>query len=367
MGRRFIQMRLIIFTLVLIWVISACEEDNESSGTADPSNLSQNDEGSGSGEEFSEDKIKIGFSMDTLEEERWLKDRELFKEAVEALGAEVEIMAANGNDAIQISQAETLISQGVDLLVIVPHNAEAAAAIVNKAHLANIKVLSYDRLVKNADIDLYISFDNEQVGEMQAKAITKLVPKGKYVYIGGAVTDNNAHLLKKGVFNVLQPLIDSGDITVVFDQWTKDWTPTNAFTNMEAALEANDNQIDAVIAANDATAGGVIQALARQGLAGEIPVAGQDAELAGAQRIVEGTQTMTVYKPIKTLTERAAELAVRLATDENVDTDRKINNGKIEVPSVLLSPIAVNKFNIDETIISDGFHSRQDVYKNAGK
>ena len=166
--------------------------------------------------------------MDTLLEERWLKDRDLFKKAVESLGAEVEILAANGDDAVQIAQAETLISQGIDLLVVVPHNAEATAAIVKKAHLAGIKVIAYDRLVKNADIDLYVSFDNEKVGELQANAITKLVPKGKYVYIGGAETDNNAHLFKKGVFKVLQPLIDKGDITVVFDQWSKDWTPANA-------------------------------------------------------------------------------------------------------------------------------------------
>lgn len=287
----------------------------------------------------------------------------MFKEAVESLGAEVEILAANGDDAVQIAQAETLISQGVDLLVVVPHNAEAMAAIVKKAHLAGIKVIAYDRLVKNSEIDLYVSFDNEKVGELQANAITKLVPKGKYVYIGGAETDNNAHLFKRGVFKVLQPLIDKGDITVVYDQWSKDWTPANAFENMEAALKANHNQIDAVIAANDATAGGVIQALAAQRLAGKIPVAGQDAELAGVQRIVQGTQIMTVYKPIKALTEKAAELAVMMAKGEEVKADRKINNGKIEVQSVLLSPIAVDKLNIDQTIIADGFHNRDDVYK----
>jgi D-xylose transport system substrate-binding protein len=136
---------------------------------------------------------------------------------------------------------------------------------------------------------------------------------------------------------------------------------------MEAALKANDNHIDAVIAANDATAGGVIQALMTQGLAGKIPVSGQDAELAAVQRIVESTQTMTVYKPIKALTEKVAELAVKLAKGEKISADRKLNNGKIEVPSVLLSPIAVDKFNIDDTIIADGFHSRQDVYKNVKK
>ncbi|MBG9545598.1 ribose ABC transporter substrate-binding protein [Cytobacillus firmus] len=355
-----IQRKLTLAALFLVCLLSACQMDTaieKNPGKAIPA------AGKVQGGEDGKKPIKIGFSMDTLLEERWLKDRDLFKEAIEELGAEVEIMAANGNDAVQISQAETLIKQRVDLLVVVPHNAEATASIVKKAHEAGIKVISYDRLVKNADIDLYISFDNEKVGELQAKSITKLVPKGKFVYIGGAITDHNAHLFKRGVFNVLQPLIDKGDIQIVYDQWSRDWTPANAFVNMEEALKANQNQIDAVIAANDATAGGAIQALAVQGMAGKIPVAGQDAELAGAQRIIRGTQTMTVYKPIGTLTKEAAELAVRIAKGEQVETTRKINNGKIEVPSVLLSPIAVDKHNMDSTIIADGFHSRDEVYK----
>ncbi|WP_226678531.1 D-xylose ABC transporter substrate-binding protein [Mesobacillus jeotgali] len=315
----------------------------------------------------SEDKLKIGFSMDTLEEERWPRDRDLFKEAVKSLGAEVVIREAKGDDSLQIVQAETLISEGVDLLVIVPHNAEAVATIVNKAHSAGIKVISYDRLVKNSSVDLYISFDNELVGELQAQAITKVVPKGKYVYIGGANTDNNAHLFKKGVFNVLQPFIDRGDIQIVYDQWTENWTPENARANMEAALEINNNEIDAVIAANDATAGGVIKALEAQGLAGKIPVAGQDADLAAAQRIVQGTQTMTIYKPIKTLAYEAARAAIKMAEGETVTSDRKINNGKLEIPSLLLAPIAVDKNNIDDTIIADGFHQRDEVYGKTGK
>ncbi|MEK4520672.1 D-xylose ABC transporter substrate-binding protein [Psychrobacillus sp. FSL W7-1457] len=309
-----------------------------------------------------EEPIRIGFSMDTLLEERWIKDRDLFKEAVEALGAKVEIVAASGDDALQISQAESLIQSGVDVLVIVPHNAEATAAIVHKAHLAGIKVIAYDRLVKNADLDLYVSFDNEQVGEMQARAMIERVPKGNYVFIGGAITDNNAHLLKKGVFKVLRPYIDNGDINIIYDQWTKDWTPVNANSNMIQALQNTNLQIDAVIAANDATAGGVIEALEANGLAGQIPVAGQDADLAGVQRIVKGTQTMTVYKPIRMLTEEVARLAVSMAEGKEISAKQKVNNGKIEVPSVLLTPIPVNDSNINTTVISDGFHSKTDVY-----
>lgn len=309
-----------------------------------------------------EEPLKIGFAMDTLKEERWLKDRALFQQAVESHGLEVEIAAANGDDALQIAQAEEMIQNGIDLLVIVPHNAEATAAIVHKAHGAGIKVIAYDRLVKNAEIDLYVSFDNEKVGELQAEAMMKSVPKGNYVYIGGAPTDNNAHLLKKGVFNILQPAIDRGDIKIIYDEWTEDWDPEKAVAHMSEALKINDNQIDAVIAANDATAGGAIEALETQGLAGSIPVAGQDAELAAVQRIVEGTQTMTVYKPIQDLSEQVAALAIHLAKDKDFNPTVSINNGKSEVPAVLLEPIAVNNSNLRDIIIADGFHAEEEIY-----
>ncbi|QDY45712.1 D-xylose ABC transporter substrate-binding protein [Planococcus glaciei] len=312
-----------------------------------------------------DEAVKIGFSMDTLKEERWLKDRDLFRQAAEKLGAEVEIAAANGDDALQIAQAEAMIQGGIDVLVIVPHNAEATAAIVHKAHEAGIKVIAYDRLVKNADVDLYVSFDNEQVGELQARAILDAVPKGNYAYIGGAPTDNNVHLIKKGVLNVLQPAIDRGDVNIVYDEWTDDWAPENAQHNMAEALRANGNQIDAVIAANDATAGGAIKALAAQGMNGKIPVAGQDAELAAAQRIVAGTQTMTVYKPIQNLTAQVAELAVQLAKGEEIMTSVSVNNGKTEVPSILLAPTAVDAGNLADTVIADGFHSKEEVYQEA--
>ncbi|MFD1887887.1 D-xylose ABC transporter substrate-binding protein [Paenibacillus wenxiniae] len=306
--------------------------------------------------------IRIGFAMDTLVEERWKKDRDFFVQAAKQMGADVVVTSANSDDAKQIEQAEQMIADGIDVLVLVPHNADATAAIVNRAHKAGVKVLSYDRLVKNADVDLYVSFDNEQVGRLQADAITALVPEGKYVYIGGADTDNNAHMFKQGVFDILQPKIDAGQIRVVYDQWSKDWKPASALQHMREALKASHNDIDAVIVANDGTAGGVVRALQEQGLAGQIPVAGQDGDLAAARRIVQGTQTMTVYKPIGKLAQVTAELAIKLAKNEKIATDRQVNNGKIEVPSVLLAPIAVDISNIDNTLIADGFHTKADIY-----
>ncbi len=335
---------------------AAPEQKSGESGSAQPA-AAKKDDG----------KIVIGFSMDTLKEERWQKDRDFFEAKVKELGAEVLTQAANSDDAKQLSQAENLISQGVDILVVAPHNAEATAAIVQKAHDAGIKVIAYDRLIKNSDVDLYISFDNEKVGEMQAKEIVKLAPKGNYVYIGGADTDNNAILFRKGAMNILKPLEEKGDIKIVFDQYSKDWKPEEALKNMENALTANNNNVQAVVAANDGTAGGVIQALDAQGLVGKVPVSGQDAELAALQRIAEGKQTMTVYKPIKLLATTAAEVAVKMAKGESVEASKKVNNGKIDVPSILLDSVAVTKDNIADTVIADGFQKLEDVYKNVPK
>lgn len=318
-------------------------------------------QGGGSGE------LLIGLSMDTLKEERWHRDRDMFVAKAEALGAKVIVQAANGDDALQLSQAENMITQGVKVLVVIPHNAEATAAIVEKAHAAGVKVIAYDRLIKNSDVDLYISFDNVKVGEMQASYIVSKVPKGNYAYIGGAPTDNNAFMFKEGAMKVLQPLIDKGDIKLVYDQMTDDWKPENALKNMENALTANSNNIQAVVAANDGTAGGVIQALDAQGLAGKVPVSGQDAELAALQRIVEGTQSMTVYKPIRLIAEKAADLAVRMAKGEDVSSEAKltVHNGKIDVPFVALEPVSVDYNNIMSTVVADGFHKIEDICKTA--
>lgn len=309
-------------------------------------------------------KIRIGLSMDTLKEERWQKDRDIFVKRAEELGAEVLVQAADGKDETQVKQAESLLTQGIDVLVVIPHNSEVAASIVEAAKRKNVPVVSYDRLIRNSDVDLYISFDNEKVGSMQAKYLVEKAPKGNYILIGGAPTDNNAQMFRRGQMSVLQPLIDKGDIKVVADQWAKDWLAEEALKHTENALTMNKDVV-AVVASNDATAGGSIQALSTRGLAGKVFVSGQDADLAGLQRIVEGTQSMTVYKPVALLANRAAELAVAIAKGEKVESTSKVNNGKIDVPSILLEPISVDKANIDATVIKDGFHSKEEVYKNA--
>jgi D-xylose transport system substrate-binding protein len=306
--------------------------------------------------------------MDTLKEERWIRDRDLFVKRAQELGAEVLVQAANSDDALQNSQAENLLTQGVDVLVVVPHNAKTAATIVASAHRSNVPVISYDRLILDSDVDLYISIDPTRVGELQADYAAKHRPRGSYVLIGGAPTDNNARLVRDGQMKVLQPFVDRGEVKVVTDQWAKDWQPVEALKIMENALTRNNNQVDAVVASNDGTAGGAIQALAEQKLAGKVLVTGQDADLAACQRIVAGTQTMTVYKPIHLLANKAAEVAVRMARKEALgEATRPTPNGKKDVPSILLDPIQVDKANLDATVIADGYHRREDVYKDAPK
>jgi len=303
-------------------------------------------------------QITIGLSLDTLALERWNYDKKYFTEEAEKLGAKVIVQSANSDDAKQLQQAEQMINQGVNVLVVVPHDGQASAKIVDKAHEEGVKVLAYDRLINNPKLDDYISFDNEKVGEMQAEAITKLVPKGNYVYIGGSPTDNNATMFKDGAMKVLQPLIDKGDIKLVYNQMTVNWDPANAMKNMEQALTGVNNKVDAVVAANDGTAGGVIQALGEQGMAGKVPVSGQDADLEGLQRIQKGTQTMTVYKPIKLEATTAAKIAMQMAKGEEVsDATQKVSG----IPSVLLTPITVTKDNIASTVVKDGFHTQAEI------
>lgn len=308
--------------------------------------------------------IRIGLSFDSLQLERWQHDRDAFVARAKQFGAEVAVQSADGQDAVQVRQCENLLTSGVDVLVIIPHNGEVMASVVNSAKAQGIPVLSYDRLIRNSDVDLYISFDNKRVGELQAKYLLDHAPKGYYILIGGSPTDNNAHMVRDGQMEVLKPAIDRGDIKIVADQWAKDWLPSEALRHTENALTQANNNVVAVVASNDSTAGGVIQALEEQKLAGKVLVSGQDADLAAAQRVAASTQSMTVYKPIVPLATKAAEAAVALAKGERVDTHETVNNGKKDVPAILLQPIVVDRSNLASTAVKDGFLKMEDVYRD---
>jgi D-xylose transport system substrate-binding protein len=307
----------------------------------------------------------IGFSMDTLKEQRWQGDKDLFTAEVEKLGCDVKVESANSDDNQQIKDVQSLLTDGVKVLVIVPHDGLAMARAVNMAHQAGVPVIAYDRLIKKCDLDMYIAFDAVQVGVSQATFLVQHLPtpgKGNIVIIYGAPTDNNAHLLGQGFDEVLDPLEKRGDIKVVFKDWAEDWKPENAKKIAQAAI-TNGQHFDAILASNDGTAGGAIQALTEAGLAGKVLVTGQDAELAACQRIASGTQTMTIYKPLHLEAQGAADAAVKLATNKPVVAKDVVNNDQVDVPSVLYPVTIVTKDNLMSTVIKDNFRSYDDVYQ----
>lgn len=311
--------------------------------------------------------IRIGLSIPTQREERWVRDLEQLRKEAAALGVEMLVQVSDNDAARQLAQCENLLAQNISVLIVAPHDAAAASHIVEKAARYGVKVISYDRLILNAKVDLYVSFDNVKVGEIQGRYLTRLVPRGKYVVLAGAPTDNNATLFRQGAMNILQPLVDRGDIRIVMDQPVKDWQPIEAMKLMENALTANAGDIQAVLAPNDGTAGGAIQALALYKLAGRVPVTGQDAEVSAAKRIVEGTQSMTVFKDTRQLAAAAFGAAMCFASGATVPVNATVPNGKIDVPSLLLEPVAIDRNNIGKILVQGGYLSREAVYGTGNK
>ena len=320
--------------------------------------------------------IVVGLSIGNTTEERWNREIEMFQDYADEKGFELNTQIANNDANKQISQCENLINQGVDVLIVQSLDAEAAGPIVDAAHDAGIKVIAYDRFIMNSDLDYYVTFDSYKVGETEAKFVVEAAPKGNYIWLKGAPEDNNAHLVAEGQKDVLQPYIDSGDITIVTEQWCKGWDPNEALKHTENGLTVANNDVQGVIASNDGTAGAAVEALAAQGLAGTVPICGQDADLAACQRIVEGTQTGTVYKPLAPLNQAACELAVAIATgedpkssvDSSLGTWQTLNNNTKDVDSFTVDVEAVNKDNIYEIIcVRDQFHTVEEVYANVPK
>jgi D-xylose transport system substrate-binding protein len=294
------------------------------------------------------------------------KDRPLFEAKVKALCADCQILASNADQdaARQQAQAEAALTNGASVLVLDAVDSASAAVIAEKSKAQKVPVIAYDRLVPNTDaIDYYISFDNESVGRLQGESLLKALG-GKadagIVMINGAPTDNNGLLFKKGAHGALD-----GKVKVLKEYDTPDWSPDKAQDQMTQALTALNNKLDGVYAANDGTAGGAIAAMKSAGIKPLPPVTGQDAELAAVQRIVLGEQYMTVYKAIKPQAEAAATIAYHVASGKPVPAEitggKTVNNGKKDVPSVLLVPVAVTKENLKDTVIADGFWTKEQI------
>lgn len=309
--------------------------------------------------------VRIGLSLDTLKTQRWTVERDIMTAKALEQGAVVTTLVAEGDDAKQISQIENFISQKVDVIIVVPHDTTAQNEVLARAQAAGIKVINYDRLTQGSTPDLYLSFDSIKVGEVGARyvidAISDTIEVPDVAYLAGSPNDNNAHLVSRGVMSVLDPLVASGTINLVYNEFTTEWSPDVAYKNLKAFLN-NGGHVDAVITASDAIAYGAIQALAEHDLAGKVPVSGQDGELQAMQRMLKGTQTVSAYKPGRLLAEKAVTEALLFANGQNPETNATMNNGFMDVPSYLIDPIAVTKDNIDSTVIADGTYTRGQVY-----
>jgi D-xylose transport system substrate-binding protein len=306
--------------------------------------------------------VTIGISLDSLVSDRWKTDLEMFQKYAKQAGASVKVAIAEGDDEKQFQQASELLQQGADVLVIVPHNADKCARIVDLAHKKNVPVLSYDRVVK-APVDLYVSYDNSRVGELQAQYAVKKAPQGNYALIGGAPSDSNSMVFRDGQMKVLRPFTQKGGIQIVSNTWASDWKPEQAYADTRSALASGKN-IAAIVASNDGLAGGAIQALEEKGLATKTVVTGQDADYAAVVRILTGKQSMTVYKPIAPLAKKAVDAALALARKEKLTTTSTASAGAATVPAILLQPVAVDRDNIGKTVIKDGFQSKERLKKD---
>jgi len=295
----------------------------------------------------------IGLMMDQFNVERWASDTTYFIQAVKDLGGKVICVVANGDAEKQMEQARQLLEKNVDVFVIVPVDTKKAAEMVVMIKKEYYKhVIAYDRLIQNAYIDYYVSFDNAKVGELQAQYIITRMQKGNIALIGGPPSDQNSFYLKYGQLGVLEPYIERGDIKVVYNQMVNAWTLEEGYRLAMECLK--ENQADAIIAGNDLLARGVIKALEEKGLAGKVLVAGQDADSQARENIVRGFQTMSVYKPIADIATSAARIAVDLANGEEITSMTcSLNNGYKMVPSLLLCPKVVNKGNIGLEIIAE--------------
>ena len=316
--------------------------------------------------------LKIGLSISDFETERWPVEQALMTKLAAAEHAQVVSQVADHDAKLQNDQMEDLVLQGVNVLIIIAEDGAAAATAVDQAAKAGVKAIAYDRLIKSPNLAAYLSFDNVEVGRAQARGVLASVDKGNFVLLGGSPTDNNAVLFRSGQMEILKPLIDKGQIKVVADQWVENWSPLNATKMMENILTSQHNKIDAVVASNDGTALGALQAMKAQGLAGKVPISGQDATGAGCNSIVKGELTVSIYKDVRLLSPLAIEMALKLAKGQPIDGLKNYDlsaltldkNAKGQVPCKFLPVVQVTKANVYDEVVKSHFQKYDEVYRD---
>jgi len=321
--------------------------------------------------EEDDNRINIGLSFDSYVIERWMRDRDVFVATAQELGAKVNVQNANGDVDEQIAQIRYLIDRKMDVIVIVAIDASTLTQVIKEAHDKGIKVVCYDRLILNAGADLYISFDNEKVGTLMGQVMKKALPEGGDVFeILGSASDNNTSQVREG----FEKELEGSGLCIVYSSYCDNWLSELAFDRVNEGLKENGGRVDGVMCGNDDLAGQAIRALTEKRLAGKVPVIGQDAELSACQRIVEGTQTMSVFKSVEEEARIAAKLAYTLAEGKDItDPDSEIpvtdviSDGKNDIPYYRIEPVAVDRNNMDSVIIDSGFHMRDEVYMNVNE
>ncbi len=337
----------IIMTVILIGLLSGCKKQPE----IEKAEITQ------------EDIIQIGFCFDSFLIERWERDRDIFVTTAKELGAEVNVQNANGDVNQQIAQIEYLIDKKMDAILIVGVASDGLSEVVKKAKDAGIVVIAYDRMIYNADVDLYISFDNEAVGELMGEALVQNgITNGKVLVLSGPTTDNNVSMVNEGFTKKMRENGNEIVDTMYVDNWRPEYASEYIYSHPEVL-----DEIDAIMCGNDSIATQVIRVLAEKRKAGEILVTGQDADLEACQRIVEGTQLMTVYKPVEVQARTAVECTIGLIEGNMPEEiNAHVSDGTYIVPGIVLNPVSVTAANMDAVIIDSGFHLREDVYLNVG-
>lgn len=318
-------------------------------------------------EQKEEDKLQIGLSFDSFVIERWLRDRDMFVSTAQSLGAEVNVQVAGGVVEEQISQIEYFIKKKMDVIVVIPIDGNALYDVLKEAKEKGIYVICYDRIVENINADLYITIDNEKVGTLMGEALIKACPDGGNIFaINGSPTDGNVAEVVKGFNKTLK----NSNLNIVYTGYCDNWLAELAGNHVNKGLEVT-KDIVGVMCGNDDLASQAVKVLSENRLAGKVAVVAQDADLAACQRIVEGTQEMTVYKPIEQEANTAAEFAVALGKGEDITSGtgeykatETFNDGTYDIPYYSIDPIAVTAENMDEVIIDGGFHTKEDVYLN---
>lgn len=317
--------------------------------------------------------LKVGFLLKTMQEERYLKDRAAFTQKAEELGAEVLFDSANNNENTQLARFENMLTRGADVIVLQPVNTGTASNMVKMAHEAGVAIVNYDSLIMNSDVDVFLTQDSWAVGKLQGQAMVEWFKekrgevKGNVVLLRGQPGDSNAMAFSQGVLDTIE---EYPGLKLVVDQSHEGWSPDLAMATTENALTKYENNIDAVVANNSGMASGAVRALEAQGLAdvNKVFVAGSDADLINIRYIAQGKQTVDIFKKIKPLAYKSAEVAVALAKnpdkpiEEIINIDRYVNNGKNEVPTVVTPVVIVNQDNIMDTVVADEYHSKEDIY-----